>query len=284
MRGVSIFGNTATSVAAGGLGLLLLLGGAGCVSEIGQGGSEDDVTEVTSALAGPNGHDYLFFTTPQTWASAKNTCQGRGYHLATIHDATENDWIFQQERNLGGGNWWLGYTDQTTEGLWSWDDFMGQGFVNWNAGEPNNQNNEDCLEHWSGYGVAKWNDSNCNNSFKYVCENGPTDSQPATFTYSATNTNNDTQNYAQFAVNLNAGQGLTIGTCGLTGSFGIFDTYLRVMKPNGTQLAENDNFCGGSNPPVLSQLSAGAPSLGTYVIRGGCHSTGMCSGTVAIVK
>src|SRR6185295_5797070 len=210
-------------------------GEAGCISEIGQGQGEDDITEVTSALMGPNGHDYVFIQSPmKNWNDAQAFCamslfpQGT-YHLATIHDDTENDWVFQHEQSSGGGNWWLGYTDAAAEGLWAWADGMGQAYVNWNNGEPNNQGNEDCLMHASQIN-GKWNDSNCGNAFKFVCENGAVDSQPATLTFGGANTNSDTQNYRQWAFDLNANQAVTLGTCGLPGASGVGDTYLRLMN------------------------------------------------------
>src|SRR6185295_12818143 len=124
MRGVSRFRNTVMAVASGGLGLLLLFDGAGCVSEMGQGESEEDVTTVTSGLTavGPNGHTYVFSNNTAIWASAKAACLQQGLHLASIRDDAENSWVYQQEQTQGGGNWWLGYTDNVTEGLWAWSD------------------------------------------------------------------------------------------------------------------------------------------------------------------
>src|SRR5262245_64293685 len=116
------------SLASGGLGVLLLFGGPGCVSEYGQGGSADEVTTVTSALTttGPNGHTYVFSNNTASWVNAQASCAQQGLHLASIRDSSENAWVFQTEQSQGGGSWWLGYNDRASEGTWAWADGMGQ--------------------------------------------------------------------------------------------------------------------------------------------------------------
>lgn len=96
------------------------------------------------------------------------------------------------------------------------------------------------------------------------------------YSYSATNTNSAQQNTVNKVVALTAGQQLTLGTCGLTGSTFTGDTYLRLRAPNGTEVAANDDSCGGSG----SSLMYTATATGNYEIRGGCYSTGSCTGTV----
>ena len=42
-------------------------------------------------------------------------------------------------------------------------------YTNWNAGEPNNWSNEDCvMVYWNG----KWNDEACTTKNRYVCQTG----------------------------------------------------------------------------------------------------------------
>jgi V8-like Glu-specific endopeptidase len=98
-----------------------------------------------------------------------------------------------------------------------------------------------------------------------------------TYSYSASNTNSAQQNTVNQSVTVNAGQTLTLGTCGVTGGSFTGDTYLRLFGPAATQVAANDDACGG----VGSNLSYTATTTGTYQIRGGCYSSGSCTGTVA---
>ncbi|CAB4024002.1 Hypothetical predicted protein, partial [Paramuricea clavata] len=44
-------------------------------------------------------------------------------------------------------------------------------FTRWDAGEPNDQRNENCVQIYShGSGKAKWNDKYCNTLYGYICQ------------------------------------------------------------------------------------------------------------------
>jgi len=99
----------------------------------------------------------------------------------------------------------------------------------------------------------------------------------STYNFSASNTNSAQQNTVNQSVTLAAGQTITLGTCGVTGASATGDTYLRLYGPSATQVASNDDSCGGT----ASSLSFTATTAGTYQIRAGCYSSNTCSGTVA---
>lgn len=96
------------------------------------------------------------------------------------------------------------------------------------------------------------------------------------YSYSASNTNSAQQNTVNQVVALTAGQKITLGTCGLTGATFTGDTWLRLSGPTGTEVASNDDACGGRG----SSITFTASTAGNYTIRGGCYSTGSCTGTV----
>jgi len=51
-----------------------------------------------------------------------------------------------------------------------WSDGNTLGYSNWNTGEPNNSNGEDCgFMYGSGSTLGKWNDYGCEYSFQYAC-------------------------------------------------------------------------------------------------------------------
>ncbi len=104
----------------------------------------------------------------------------------------------------------------------------------------------------------------------------PTPGTGGQYSYSATNTNSAQQNTVNQAVTLSAGQSITLGTCGMTGSAFTGDTYLRLFGPTATQVASNDDACGGRG----SQITYTATASGSFQIRGGCYTTGSCTGTV----
>jgi hypothetical protein len=96
------------------------------------------------------------------------------------------------------------------------------------------------------------------------------------FSYTASNTNSAQQNTVNQSIALNAGDQLSIGTCGVTGSTFTGDTYLRLRNPSGTQVALNDDACG----TLGSRIVYTAPTAGNHEIRAGCYGNTSCSGTV----
>jgi hypothetical protein len=107
----------------------------------------------------------------------------------------------------------------------------------------------------------------------------PPPPNPNTFAYDATNTNNAQQNTVNKLIALNEGDKLTIGTCGVNGAVVSGDTYLRIRNPSGTEVASNDDSCGGRGSNIVYTVPAGAG--GSYEVRAGCYSSGTCGGTVA---
>ncbi len=95
--------------------------------------------------------------------------------------------------------------------------------------------------------------------------------------YSASGTNSATVNTVNRNIPLLAGETLTLGTCGVGGSSGTGDTYLRLYTSGGTQVASSDDACG-----ALSNFTYTVPAGGggTYQLRAGCWSSGSCGGTV----
>jgi hypothetical protein len=98
------------------------------------------------------------------------------------------------------------------------------------------------------------------------------------FSYSATNTNSATINTANRSVYLKQGQNIQLGTCGVAGSAGSGDTFLRLFNGANVEVATNDDACGG----ILSNISYSVPAVpgGTQQLRAGCYGTTSCSGTV----
>jgi hypothetical protein len=104
---------------------------------------------------------------------------------------------------------------------------------------------------------------------------------PPSFSYSAANTNSATTNTADQTVVLDAGQTITLGTCGMPGSTFSGDTYLRLHAPltfpfYGIPIAVNDDSCSG----LGSRLVYTAIYGGNYTIRAGCYANTSCSGKV----
>jgi hypothetical protein len=102
----------------------------------------------------------------------------------------------------------------------------------------------------------------------------------AVYSYTTTNTNNALQNTKNWSFSLQAGQLLTVGTCGVSGastrSSPYNDTFLRLYGPSGLRVAYSDDACGGYG----SKIAYRAPAAGTYKLHAGCYASEECGGTV----
>jgi len=126
-----------------------------------------------------DGHRYLVCKAKQNWATARATCEANGFQLAKMDDDAENTWLRTNANPIESGQLWLGGTDQGTEDMWLWTDgiqfWQGRAnggavdghFAKWSNGEPNNDNEEDCLEL---VGDGRWNDRRCTDSNAFACE------------------------------------------------------------------------------------------------------------------
>lgn len=93
-------------------------------------------TVVGSPVLNPaNGH-YYYLLSPTTWTASQAEALTLGGNLVTINDAAENQWVYT---TFGGLNkaLWIGLTDQSSEGAFSWISGQSFSFSNWSPGEPN---------------------------------------------------------------------------------------------------------------------------------------------------
>jgi uncharacterized repeat protein (TIGR02543 family) len=144
-----------------------------------------------------SGHYYKYVSTPLTWVNARTAAEAttlfglRGY-LAEVNTAAENFFI---GRETTATNVWIGASDRTTEGTWTWDGATntyakptGSGsnsgrtatFHSWANGEPNDwpwhgpskPEREDCaVTNWQGK-LGMWNDWPCLVTQPYLIEFG----------------------------------------------------------------------------------------------------------------
>jgi hypothetical protein len=130
-----------------------------------------------AAALAPDGSCLVHFTTAVTYANAKASCAGMGWHLAYIKDAALDTFA---QNFVGAVDTWIGGTDSVTEGTHRWDDGTAFIFTNWAALEPNNGNGtyqEDCVVIAGARAGKLWDDRPCNASenvnsglFAYLCQ------------------------------------------------------------------------------------------------------------------
>jgi hypothetical protein len=122
------------------------------------------------------GGEYWFCNNDRSWASARSRCQAQGMDLVRIDSAAENDFV----RSNIDGDWWIGASDQATEGAWVWaiggsqfwsgkanGTSVGGLFSRWDGGQPNDLGGEDCAQMRSD---GDWSDDACSDGEEYVCE------------------------------------------------------------------------------------------------------------------
>lgn len=228
-----------------------------------------------------DGHDYLFFTAPKPWAQARSTCLASGYDLVSINDAAEDTWLKTQVPSLLTS--WIGFTDQAQEGVWRWSNGLPVTYSNWRRYEPNDTNGaEDCAVNnapvTSSAAAGGWNDIPCGEYVSFICEATPAPEGYGQFTYQATATASATQGTRDYDVWLEAGQTLEIGTCGLPTAYTTKDTFLRLLGPDGLEVAANDDDCKGQGSRFRYRVPA--CGAGGYVVKAGCYDTGTCDGRV----
>ncbi len=90
-------------------------------------------------------------------------------------------------------------------------------------------------------------------------------------------TNNATVNTKDIPIYLTAGQTLRFGTTNLAGASFVGDTFIRLLNPNLTEVVSNDDY----GIDVGSYIEHTATVTGTYIMRIGCYSNNLCSGSVA---
>ena len=67
-----------------------------------------------------------------------------------------------------GWSRWIGLSDRSSEKSFVWSDYTPVAYVNWRDGEPNNVNEEDCVQMYMNDGT--WNDAHCGDKRASICE------------------------------------------------------------------------------------------------------------------
>ncbi|KAL1274924.1 hypothetical protein QQF64_027738 [Cirrhinus molitorella] len=111
---------------------------------------------------------YKLSTNKASWQTARSYCSGQSALLLILgKDSREWDFIVQRA-GLSSESYWIGLTDAIT-GQWRWVD--GTPYTmnssQWEPGEPNNLNEEDCGELTKS---RKLNDAQCSRNFRFMCK------------------------------------------------------------------------------------------------------------------
>lgn len=117
------------------------------------------------------GHRYLVVSQPQDWNTARRQAQAMGGYLACISDEAENRFVRNlAKQHTNSRTFWIGFSDQGSEGRWWWVNGQPAGYTNWHGKEPNNSDNEEhcCEVGW--HSAYSWNDGPCREKLPFVVE------------------------------------------------------------------------------------------------------------------
>ncbi|XP_012921231.1 low affinity immunoglobulin epsilon Fc receptor [Heterocephalus glaber] len=108
---------------------------------------------------------YYFGEGPKQWVQARFTCNDLEGRLVSIHSQEEQDFLTKHANKEGS---WIGLRDLDIEGEFTWMDGSPLDYSNWQSGEPNNAQGEDCVVM---QGSGQWNDAFCRTWLDaWVCE------------------------------------------------------------------------------------------------------------------
>ncbi|XP_066889018.1 CD209 antigen isoform X3 [Kogia breviceps] len=111
------------------------------------------------------GRCYLFSWSQSDWKSAVSACQDIGARMVIVKSPEEQKflkiWFVRYNKPT-----WIGLSDHNNEGSWKWVDNSPLELSFWKKGEPNNQEDEDCVELYND----GWNDGKCSLQNSWICE------------------------------------------------------------------------------------------------------------------
>lgn len=131
-------------------------------------------------------HKYEIIEKVMTWKEAKEYCESKGGYLVTITSKEEQKKIEELIKAKNYGNkkirFWIGATDEETEGQWKWVTGEKFDYANWGEKVPDNRKDQDfaCMQNYeySAFGIKEyqWDDINNEQSKDvvtyFICETG----------------------------------------------------------------------------------------------------------------
>ncbi|XP_063956891.1 uncharacterized protein LOC129263433 [Lytechinus pictus] len=118
---------------------------------------------------------YKFVDTPADWWNARYDCDNvADGDIVVINDQDENAWVLEMITAMQGNDssgWWVGYYDAAINGEWVWVDCLADtdfADTNWQVGAPNDLDDNHCA--YMNMTDGQYNDDDCFNTRRYVCE------------------------------------------------------------------------------------------------------------------
>ena len=126
---------------------------------------------------------FFKFDDAMNFNEAKEACGKIKGHLVEFNEMDSNVQVFLREmrRYYGANGYWIGLTDEETEGSFKWlhsGNYYSKtpNAMNiWSRGEPNNLGSENCVTvayqmHYDYYDNVSINDVSCDSKFTVICK------------------------------------------------------------------------------------------------------------------
>ena len=101
-----------------------------------------------------DGHTYAYVEDDMSWTDARDYCEAKGGHLATVTSSLEQIFLENAFPSTSG---WIGlFKDQE---VWRWVTDEEIEYTNWDSGEPNNSGGDEWCVHIRSDEDMQWNDA-----------------------------------------------------------------------------------------------------------------------------
>ncbi|CAH1789708.1 unnamed protein product [Owenia fusiformis] len=116
------------------------------------------------------GYCYLGVDINMDWQAGEDYCVNLGAHMTSILTEGEDDFIYNLAVSSSiTGTFWIGFNDINEERMFEWIDGSTIPYENWEHGEPNGENNQNCTriqlsEDW------EWEDKQCTYEKQFICK------------------------------------------------------------------------------------------------------------------
>jgi len=111
---------------------------------------------------------YWFSDDTKYWDDAEQVCKDKDSHLVSIKSDGENDFVLKNRKDKSIDTWIGAHRNGNDLNKWYWSNGEIVGFTSWKPGQPNEVSQHCAALHGDGDGL--WHDTNCNRSFRYICE------------------------------------------------------------------------------------------------------------------
>ncbi|XP_067156586.1 C-type lectin Cal-like [Apteryx mantelli] len=119
------------------------------------------------------GYCYGYFTHRKTWDEAERECERYGPRgrLASIHTLQERKALSKYiSQHMDHENTWIGLHDEDHDRSWKWSDNSILNVMVWAQGQPDDDNNENCVVMESSSGFQEWHNYPCDSPFPFLCK------------------------------------------------------------------------------------------------------------------